>query len=398
MKRKILSIIASLLIVVCFVGFTAVAMVLTVISPKETASYYENRNLAVFPQIEKETVFDGSYFSNIDKYISDHAVGRKAILAVKTAIDTYILKCPVVNGVVIGDDLLLPYNDYETVDTEKITQNAETIAQNLKRHSEAAESYGGKFYYIAVPCQYVCYEDKYPWYLNNRHDFTKVSSAELFELLDKNNISYIDMMEYYIQNEKPEEFTSTVDNHFSIFGAFDTYSELMKRILSDTDTKPDVFEKEDFDVAKQDYPYLGSRTRKLFGLWNSDERLYTMTPEKEIPIEMWNYGVKQESPAVYPSAVDPKGRVSYNLYMGGDVSETVIRTNRPELPSIFIYGDSFTNAVECVTWPSFDTMWSVDYRHYKGLGVDAFIEKHKPDIVVCIRDYEAMLTSDANGQ
>ena len=82
----------------------------------------------------------------------------------------------------------------------------------------------------------------------------------------------------------------------------------------------------------------------------------------------------------------------YSLYMGGDVGETVIETGRPDLPSILIYGDSFTNPVECLAYYSFDEMRSIDLRHYKDMTL-----AYQPDIVVGIRDYEALLSTDFNG-
>ena len=89
--------------------------------------------------------------------------------------------------------------------------------------------------------------------------------------------------------------------------------------------------------------------------------------------------------------------VLYSLYMGGDVGETVIRTNRPKLPSILIYGDSFTNPVECLAYYSFDEMRSLDLRHYREMSLADYIRLHQPDIVVGIRDYEVLLSTDCNG-
>ena len=64
----------------------------------------------------------------------------------------------------------------------------------------------------------------------------------------------------------------------------------------------------------------------------------------------------------------------YSLYMGGDVGETVIETGRPDLPSILIYGDSFTNPVECLAYYSFDEMRSIDLRHYKDMTLADYIQ------------------------
>ena len=95
---------------------------------------------------------------------------------------------------------------------------------------------------------------------------------------------------------------------------------------------------------------------------------------------------------------DDTSDVLYSLYMGGDNSETRIETNRPDLPDILIYGDSFTNALESIAWVGFDTMYTYDFRHYSEKTVEDLIREYQPDIVICIRDYEAMLLETGNGQ
>ena len=77
--------------------------------------------------------------------------------------------------------------------------------------------------------------------------------------------------------------------------------------------------------------------------------------------------------------------------MGGDIGLTEIDTGREELPSILIYGDSFTNAVECIAYYSFDKMYSIDQRHYTESTLEEFIAQHQPEIVVCIKDYEGLM-------
>jgi len=84
--------------------------------------------------------------------------------------------------------------------------------------------------------------------------------------------------------------------------------------------------------------------------------------------------------------------------MGGDLSVSRIDTGRKELPDILIYGDSFTNALECVLWYSFDTMYSYDFRYYTGYTLDELIRKYQPDVVVCVRDYQQLLLETGNGK
>lgn len=85
------------------------------------------------------------------------------------------------------------------------------------------------------------------------------------------------------------------------------------------------------------------------------------------------------------------------LIWGGDIAETVIDTGRDELPSLLIYGDSFTNPVEGLMYYSFDEMRTVDLRHYKDMTLADDIALYQPDVVVGIRDYESLLFTDYNG-
>ena len=89
--------------------------------------------------------------------------------------------------------------------------------------------------------------------------------------------------------------------------------------------------------------------------------------------------------------------LTYGLYMGGDIAETVIRTDRPELPNALIFGDSFTNPVECLAYYSFNELRSVDLRHYTVQSLSDYIAAYQPDVVLCVRDYQSLLLREFNG-
>ena len=88
---------------------------------------------------------------------------------------------------------------------------------------------------------------------------------------------------------------------------------------------------------------------------------------------------------------------TYNLYMGGDFGETVLETNRPELPDALIFGDSFTNALETLLYASFDETRVLDLRHYDEMSLKAYITAHQPDVVLCIQNDTFYYTTSGNG-
>ena len=88
---------------------------------------------------------------------------------------------------------------------------------------------------------------------------------------------------------------------------------------------------------------------------------------------------------------------TYNLYMGGDYGETILETNRPELPDVLVFGDSFTNALETLLYNSFDEMRSLDLRHYTDKTLRDYITDYQPDIVICVMNDTFYYTQSGNG-
>lgn len=153
--RAVLSAIFAVCMTAAFcipIGYMSVS---TLTKEKESYSYYENRLLAEEPEYTTDGLLSGALMNDIETYIKDHATLRDSIVGIYTAMNLDILKRPVVNGVVITDDALLPYNAPERVSDDEIAEAADKTAANLRLHSEEVGAYGGYFCYVAVPCQYV---------------------------------------------------------------------------------------------------------------------------------------------------------------------------------------------------------------------------------------------------
>lgn len=387
---------SMLFVVVCFLAFLFLMLGISVFKDKDTYSYYENRSLAVMPDLSADTLLSGTWGSGTEKYLSDHAAGRTSFLKADTFINCNVLRQPLVNEVVVTDDCLLPEITDAMESTDSIPQDTQAITANLQSVSTLVSGYGGSYYYVAVPCQYVFHQDDYPWYMNNRAAYTQQSIAALKTSLAQADVNFIDMGEVFAQYGWADYLTSSVDNHYSIYGAYLTYREIMDRINADTGLGLTVLEDGDYTIQQLPNRYLGSRVRKLLGLWKSDEKLSILLPNLEIPFTRWDDGTESAS-SVYSLPQTQQEDVLYTLYMGGDCASTKIDTGRSDLPSLLVYGDSFTNAAECILYYGFGTMYSLDMRYYKDMSLGQFIDEYQPDVVVCIRDYEALLSTEYNG-
>lgn len=64
--------------------------------------------LAIFPAHSAKAIGDGSYTAQLERYLDDHAVLRDTLLKAQVRAD--LLRRPVVNGIVITPECLLPYH------------------------------------------------------------------------------------------------------------------------------------------------------------------------------------------------------------------------------------------------------------------------------------------------
>lgn len=380
----------------CFLGILFVSAIQTITSEKEVISYYENRALAKWPACTKDSLLSGTYPADISTYLKDHFAGREEALRAGTWLNLYVLRKPVVNDVVVQEDVLLPFLAYAETPTEDSTrETAAAMADNIAVAARLTEENGGKYCYVMVPCQYAMFPEKYPHYLNNRYAKTEQERRCFKEALTERGITFVDMGDIFAAQENPAQYSSSIDNHYSLPGAFLTYSSIAAALEQQEQISLQV--PQDISFTPVENSYLGSRNRKLFGLWQNGEVLYQASFPEEIPFTRKDNGV--DVPAtLYKTPKNNTEAVLYDYYMGGDIAETIIQTQRSELPTGLIYGDSFTNALEVMAYRSFDEMRSLDFRHYHQKSLEAYLQEYQPDIVICVRDYESMLSFDGNGK
>ena len=221
-----------------FSGTLLVLMAATILLPKERYSYYENRNLSAFPEISVESIANGKVFGELETMFCDYAAWRTAALRAVTWCDLNLFHRPVVNEVVVTPDALLE-ELYTMPDTaEDIVREADAVAADNAALRDQIEAYGGYYCYLAVPCQYAYYEDEYPAYLENRAAYTAAERAALREAMEARGIAYVDMGEIFDAEGHLPEFSSKVDNHYGLRGAYVTYRAAAERLAADGCASP----------------------------------------------------------------------------------------------------------------------------------------------------------------
>ncbi len=368
--------------------------VLTFLARENSRSWYENRALAPMPTLSTSTIMDGTFFEQLENCLSDRFYKRDSWMAFFTAIQLNAFKKTVVNEVVIADDLLLtplkpspPFLEYQVLGNR--------AANDLTRLNNLVESIGGKFVYIGVPEQYSMLRYQYPYPLfNNDVNLTAIEEI-FFDTISEAKINSINMRPIYTNTPDETFLYAKTDHHYRIEGAYLSYFTLCKELHEMGFQFPILTEK-DFEYKELPNPFFGSRSRKLYGLSPVEENLKIFELNEPIPFSRVDNGAEVE-PTVFKLPGSESEPIDYTLYMGGDIEETIIKTNRPELPNVLLFGNSFTNAMECFLYTSFNETRSLDLRYYEEKGILQYVEEYKPDIVICMRDDILYLYQAGNG-
>ena len=348
-------------------------------------SVEENRALADVPEVSLQSMLDGTLVQNLETFYSDHIFARRQLLKLDTLLQMKLLHRPAVHDVVLGDTVLLPAPGFSMkLSGEAREAQAVSIAEGLQSVKSAADEVGAQLLYTLVPEQRTVYAAYYPDWMENPALETKKSRDALLSVLQKCRIPALDMTGVFAALEDPLPYYSRVDHHYTLRGAYLTYETVCETF---------GLRASKLTIADTESELLGTYNRKLYGLSPVREAMQVL--QNEFPYHTReDNGKASDTPLIHVRA---SGQSLYTDYMGGDIAETCIRTDRPSLPTALIFGDSFTNAVESLAYYSFDEMRSVDLRHYKTQSISDYIAAYQPDVVICIRDYEALLSRSDNG-
>lgn len=345
-------------------------------------STQENRALAGRPELSLSALWTGETAAQTEDFLKDHLYRRNTLLKLNVWLQMHVLRRPVVDDVVLGDEVLLPAADISDYRVSKLEKRADAMAESLAEIRSVTEECGGRFCYVLVPEQRSALRECYPDWMENRAEYYDAVRAAFSEAMEAAGVPLLDLTEYY-REAGGAAYYSAVDHHYTLKGAELAYRTVCRE-LSLPYIQPDIRETEQ--------SFIGTYNRKLYGLSPVSERFQTDCAEA-VPYSRWDNGERTDRAMI--EAEGPEAY--YTAYMGGDMGETIVQTDRPELGKILIVGDSFTNAFETLCYRSFGEMRSLDYRHYSEKTLSQYIRDYQPDVVLVMRDDLTCLTAGGNG-
>ncbi len=379
-------------------GFMAIILTFSIgtltAEPKEKL-FYENRYPEKAVPLTMESYLSGEFAEKSEKAFSDNIYKRDEILKLYTAFNRNVLRKNEVSNVVFGDGVLLPYYKTNYFNKEAVDLDIYDMAAYMETFNRVIEHNGGKFVFAAIPAQFSLYNDKYPDYVCSYAPKLDYVRENFFNALSERGVDYIDMKSVFSQRADKDELYFKTDHHYNCNGAFVAYQSIMQEInrVSGLDLK--ILTEDEMEYKTLPNKFLGSMSRKIYDVYPNEDKFTMCYPKEQIPFERYDSGTKVAAELFKPPT--PDKYVDYESFMGGDFPETLIDTHRPELPSVLVFGDSYTNALETIIYYSFDKTYSVDCRYYNTMSIADYIREKKPDFVVYVRDDTIYLSKENNG-
>lgn len=375
------------LLVFCALVLAAVP-VLTAFSDAGDYSLYENRTLASRPAFSLSALLSGDYFEGWENYLRDRVWQRDTLLALDARLETAAGRL-FVNDVLTADEALLPY--VEGIDPDTVREDAARMADQLAAIAAQVESYGGVFLYVGVPNQYSVFRDGYPDYMNYIAEGLDAALDAFYAALDARGVAYLD-----VGAALPElsSFYFQTDHHMTLSGGVETCRLIFDALREAGVAIPDFLA--DLSYHRLPNPFYGSRGRKLYGLSPFTDQVEVFDAAPDVAFSRRDNGEEVDA-SLYTLPETDSEPVDYGMFMGGDIAETILTTERPALSDALIFGDSYTNTIETVFYTGFDETRSLDLRYYEEQSLSAYLETYRPAVVVCVRDDANYLNFTGNG-
>ncbi len=351
--KKTINIITSVLFVVMILGFTAAFLIV----PDSDFSEEENRSLTTFPKFSFERLADGTFSEKINEYFADQFPFRDSLVGIKSVSEMLFGKGEN-NGVLLGNNgqlgvrLFTAYKSRleRTPDTDYYYP--ENVDAAISAVNAWAESESRPVATILPPrtIDVAASAFSYP---------SEISDALNAQI--KNGISekanYIDLLSVMRERYDAGEYVyNRTDHHWTTYGAYIAYTELLKSWGMEDDVIPeDSFTVEtvsDFygtTWSKAGYKFVAPDTLELWSLGNESEFTTACYSTKQIKGEDGKPTTAKEEYHSFDGWLNREylsKKDKYAAFLDGTHNEQTVTKNTDEpRERLLVVKDSFANTM-----------------------------------------------------
>ncbi len=332
------------------IGFGSAVLVVfllmaALILPDRSFSDRENRMLQRMPRFSVESLFSGSWATNIDSYTADQFPFRDLWIGMRSRAQLFLGNYES-NGVYYGDDGYL-FQLTEAPDS----QEEEDRVEGILEFADALQEEEVSVHMLVAPEAANIYKDKLPAYVTTDED----------EILDqlKEDVSdvlaFVDLRKTFRENKTDQLYYRT-DHHWTTDGAYAAYQRLASEL--DLDTSEVTFDS--YTVSDNFRGTLASRSG--FPVSQPDTiKIYV--PEEEVPYTVY-YKEREETTASLYVRSALKTTDQYAVFFGGNDPRIDIETTNVNGKCLLVLKDSYANSLVPFLIPHYEKIIMVDPRYY----------------------------------
>ena len=325
---------------VLLIGFTVVSLIVK----DRTFSDNENRTLAQRPQLTKEGVQDGSYFTDLSSYLADQIFGRDTWLELQY-IGTVLTGQKESGGVYLGKNGYLLQKPTEP-NEEALAKTTSAIQQFTRTHSQITS------HMLLVPGAEAVMPDMLPSNAPVRDQLADIRAvySSLSDIMDTLDVSTV------LEAHQEEGLYYKTDHHWTSKGAFYAFSAI-NYDLGITDPAPN------YDVYSVSNSFQGTLASQS-GKHNVSDSIEIYSP-KSMNLDYYVYypDSQERKASIYESEM-LKEKDQYTVFFGGNHALVEIHTTAANKKNLLLFKDSYANCFVQFLYPYYERIIMIDPRYY----------------------------------
>lgn len=349
-------------------------LLLFVVLPKQEYSANEKRVLSDFPAVSAQAVFDGSFFSSFETYLSDHFPLRNAFIGMN-AYYQQLLGNNGSTGVYKGDD------GYLILKPEKL--NEERLARNVRYFCDFAEKNNLNAALLTVPTAGGVLTDCLPAV---HEEYVDDAAFEIIKNSLNGRMPFVDMRDAFRSSQ--EQVYYRTDHHITSAGSYLCYTALCETLGLQPTPRSD---------------FLVQTSENFYGTTYSKSGLWLTKPDT---VEIWHDPALQAKVYVSEDGSEDwehnglfyenhlQEDDQYPVFLDGNHGYVHIHNEAAEGGKLLIIKDSYAHCMTCFLSAHYKDIYMIDMRYYK-LALSALVQEHAIDTVLYIYGLDNLMT-DSN--
>ena len=321
-----------------FTGFILLTGFIFVIKEKNEISIEERRTLTQRPEFTIESVSNGSYQNNLEKYLLDHFPGREQLRSIKAKWAYDVMGQRENNGIYMlkghAGKLEYPLNEKSVINAAK------KMKEWQQKYFNEAE-----VYYSIIPDKnyYLAYQNDYP-----SVDYDKLRKIMQQEMTE---VSYIDIWDLLDE----EDYYNT-DTHWRQ----EKLNTVADRLVREMGYEGHITNEYEIHEIKDFYGvYYGQAALPL-----TPDVLYYLTNDTIDNALVWN--LETDSQEEIYNFGDRTLYDKYNIYLGGAAPVQIIRSPLAKTDDrLIIFRDSFCSSLAPLLTDVYSEIVLIDTRYIK---------------------------------